>query len=391
MHGVLGHAYYTRGAYVEARKHYDLQFAMLTATRTPDHPDLAAALGNMGMLSTVAGDSEGAEEMLRRSLALYESGYGPGHVETSQALYNLAVLLEMRKKYDEALPLAERALVILRAELGPEHPRALSQTAVQGRILSALGRNDEARRVLVDAVATIDRTLGPEHDALLYPLGVLMELEQSEGNDEAALAAATRAHKVALRAGRIDLAATFSESVGRALVRLGRTRPARDAFDEAVRLHEQTQGNPRAHAVVLRRRAALRVSDDAEGAAEDLFRALALLERDETPEVTRMVPVLVAQAQLFAQAGQTADAEAAVIRAEGLVLREPEDSVARAIAKFARAQRDFPTRPQAALASAREVETVLEASTRDEAVEVLPAVRAFLAQSESSTDPGPRH
>jgi len=92
------------------------------ADDTPAGNELSLLLNNMGLYLHGRAAYAEAEQLSRRSLAIYEKALGKDHPSVASSLNNLAGLLQDQGKYAEAEPLHRRALAIDETALGPDHP-----------------------------------------------------------------------------------------------------------------------------------------------------------------------------------------------------------------------------------------------------------------------------
>src|SRR5205085_11253484 len=90
-------------------------------TLGPNHPDVAAALDNLGVLYQLGGNFVQAELHFKLSISILEKALGPKHPELVTPLDNLAQLYYDHGDYASAQPLLERELAILEETLGPKH------------------------------------------------------------------------------------------------------------------------------------------------------------------------------------------------------------------------------------------------------------------------------
>jgi CHAT domain-containing protein/Tfp pilus assembly protein PilF len=132
--------------------------------------DVALSLTNLGLLLRERGDLAGAEPYLRRALALLRQLYPAerfpqGHRDLAEALYELAMVLHLRGDRDRAEPLYREALVLLRQLYPPERfPQGNSMLA---STLNRLGQLLEERRELAQAEPLLREALALRRK--LYP------------------------------------------------------------------------------------------------------------------------------------------------------------------------------------------------------------------------------
>jgi len=92
----------------------------------PDHLDLTPIIETLGKLLYNKGDYVGAELLYRRMLSISEKIHGPDHSDTARYLNNLAQILFNKRDYDGAETLFRRALTINENLLGKEHTNTIA-------------------------------------------------------------------------------------------------------------------------------------------------------------------------------------------------------------------------------------------------------------------------
>jgi len=89
----------------------------------PDHPEVAATLGNLGNAWSALGKPGKARELYERALTIEEREFGPDHPEVAATLGNLGNAWSELGKPDKARELYQRALAIQRRHYPNGHPR----------------------------------------------------------------------------------------------------------------------------------------------------------------------------------------------------------------------------------------------------------------------------
>lgn len=80
---------------------------------TPDHPELTSLYASLGLARLRTGDVRGAEEPLRKALALTEATLGPSHPTAGAILAMLAEFMERQNRSEEARQLQTRSREIM--------------------------------------------------------------------------------------------------------------------------------------------------------------------------------------------------------------------------------------------------------------------------------------
>ncbi len=114
-------------------------------------------LDDLGRLRSSTGDLAGAEEVLRRSLALRERVYGPAHPRVAVVLHHLSFSRLAAGDSAGAEALARRALAILEVSSGPEHRRTADARMDLALALALSGRAAEAIPIAARAADAQDR------------------------------------------------------------------------------------------------------------------------------------------------------------------------------------------------------------------------------------------
>ena len=124
---------------------------------------LALSLDGLGSTLRRQGKLVEAEGRYRQALTLNERTLGPNHPNVARNLSNLATLYRRQGNLDEAAPMYERALKIREDALGPNHPyvaRTLNSFAIL-RILQE--RFTEAEELLLRSLEIKEAVYGPDH------------------------------------------------------------------------------------------------------------------------------------------------------------------------------------------------------------------------------------
>jgi serine/threonine-protein kinase len=194
--GVIGRAYASLGLYSEARPLLEQALANARAVLPRDHPDLAEALTNLGVLRMTTGDHAAARSLLEEALAIAGRIHGPAHPSTADAQNHLANLLREEGRYAEAARGHEAALAILdRAPAADDRRRA----AVLHDLARTLERKSDFAGAELHArsALALERVLyGDGHPVVAAGLEQLGLLLQRKGDYEGAEALATEALSV---------------------------------------------------------------------------------------------------------------------------------------------------------------------------------------------------
>jgi tetratricopeptide (TPR) repeat protein len=88
----------------------------------PEHPHVAIAVNNLGLVLQALGDLAGAKACYERALRIDEAAFGPDHPNVARDVNNLGGVLQALGDLAGAKACYERTLRILRSRLPPDHP-----------------------------------------------------------------------------------------------------------------------------------------------------------------------------------------------------------------------------------------------------------------------------
>jgi serine/threonine protein kinase/tetratricopeptide (TPR) repeat protein len=120
-----------------------------------------------------------AEEMARQALAMRRRLYGNEHLEVAGAIDELVSVLWREKKFEEAKPLAREALAIKQKTAGIDDVELAHSMANLAEVLQGEGKLVEAEALLRDALDRNSRTTNEEQT--LYMLDYLAQNLQRQG------------------------------------------------------------------------------------------------------------------------------------------------------------------------------------------------------------------
>ncbi len=176
---------------------------ILRATFPDGHPDLASALGNLGLRLLDRGAYDEAEAALREALAIQRRAFPDGHPQLANVLVLLADTLNEVGRRDEALAAAEEALAMRRALLPTDHADIGRALRMIGAIHYDAARVDIARGYYEQALAVFDRSLPADHPLVAGALSGIGECAIVRHDAARALEVCTRGLEIE-RAARGD-------------------------------------------------------------------------------------------------------------------------------------------------------------------------------------------
>jgi tetratricopeptide (TPR) repeat protein len=135
----------------EALLGYQRAREILEQTLGPQHPDVAAAISNIGLMYQDQGRHEEALTQYQRALEIQQHALGPEHPDVASSLNDIGVVYQLEERYEEALEVHQRALGISERAFGL-HFNVLRDLFGVSNAQLALGRP-------ADAVVLLERAL----------------------------------------------------------------------------------------------------------------------------------------------------------------------------------------------------------------------------------------
>jgi tetratricopeptide (TPR) repeat protein len=235
----------TAGDYDTALAEHDRVRAFWEA-RDEKAPDLAIALGNIGVLERQRGDGVKAEALHRREIEIYRGAYGAEHPLAAAAMRHLASALAIQGKVDEALEMSERALAIHRTTQGDHNVEVATALDEIGQLLRSQGKLDEALARHREALEIWRHELGADNpDVAISHMQIGYTLA-ARGRHAEALDVFERAGDI-LRRAHGDTHPNLiyvDNAMGKALLALGRHDDARARAEAALASRAAGQVDP---------------------------------------------------------------------------------------------------------------------------------------------------
>jgi len=228
VRSTIGRTYVALGDYDAAEEQLQLSVALYEAHLSPNHPDLAAPLGELGIVkywheeldegeaifrrvldiqrrAGVTDEAEvaqtlnnlaavvhrqrrleEAEALNRQALAIRQRTLGDAHLDTAESLNNLSGVLRSRGDLVGAAKLLARATEIREAALGPKHPLVVQCRSNLAGLLVARQEYSQAEAMYADVIADMEDNLGADHPDLAFPLRHLSLIYRETGRTERA-------------------------------------------------------------------------------------------------------------------------------------------------------------------------------------------------------------
>ena len=230
-----------RGDYAETEKLRRDVLELRSALLGRDHPDVARAMRDLGVVLDQQGLRVEAEAAYREALDSYRR-IGDQPAEEAAVLNNLAGLLSFAGEFDRAATTHQEALVLRRRSLGPRHPLTARSLHNLGWVEQLRGRSAEARKNLGLALEIREEIFGRDHPEALKSAMLLNQarlLDREPTLDEATRVFEGRRSR--LGPEHPDTAHALA-LLGIARVQAGLLSEAEATLTEAIRLEERVMG-----------------------------------------------------------------------------------------------------------------------------------------------------
>jgi tetratricopeptide (TPR) repeat protein len=138
---------------------------IVEASLGQDHPEMGAALINLGFAAQDLGDFETADASYQRAERIVTDHFDRSHPLTASVFLHRGRLFAARGRLDEAVELLEQARQIL-VEIGQPQPESGEASVELTAVLTRLGRLDEAGAALQSGLGELERSLPVGHPLL---------------------------------------------------------------------------------------------------------------------------------------------------------------------------------------------------------------------------------
>ena len=177
----LGVLYMELGRYAEAEPLFTRALAIREIELGPDHPRVALTLHNLGIVHMELARHTESESFHTRALAIRKKAFEPNHPEVLWSLIGLGVLYRNEGRYAEAESLLSRVLAIREEMLGPDHPDVAMSLMYVADVYADSRRGADAERLYVRALAIWEKALGPDHPDIAEGLKGLASVYRDQG------------------------------------------------------------------------------------------------------------------------------------------------------------------------------------------------------------------
>jgi tetratricopeptide (TPR) repeat protein len=183
---------FVQGRYAEALPLEERVLSLREKALGAEHPDVGAALNDLGVLYLEKGDFGRAEPLHQRALSIYEKAFGPEHPAVALSLNNLAGLYHQKGDNSRVEALYQRALSIYEKAFGSEHAAVATCVDNLAELYQAQGDFERAEPLRKRALSMREKTLGPEHPDVALSLNNLAALYAAQGRRAEAVNACRR-------------------------------------------------------------------------------------------------------------------------------------------------------------------------------------------------------
>ncbi len=196
----LASSYEDLGRRVEAEQMLLRSLEIYEERVGPDHPNVGSLLINLGSFAIGNKQYDRADEYLIRARPVVEKAYGPGNYRVGLLLANQAEARGGQGRAQEALELVQEAGKILEQSIGPDHPNTILVRSLEGEMRLVIGDADGARLLQKDAVFKLEQRLGSDHALLSDPLCRLAQAQMAQNDRQGASASAQRCFDIRVAA-----------------------------------------------------------------------------------------------------------------------------------------------------------------------------------------------
>ncbi|HEC20739.1 MAG TPA: tetratricopeptide repeat protein [Gammaproteobacteria bacterium] len=148
----LGIVHQTLGKLIQAEDELLGSLVILEEKLSPDHPDVAVVMTNLGNVYFDLQRPEESEKYHQQARQIRINAFGESDPSVAQSTYNLAVLYENQQDYDKAANYYRQAIDSWSASIGPTHPYV-------GNALNNLANIYNIQNKYAQAASVLQRTL----------------------------------------------------------------------------------------------------------------------------------------------------------------------------------------------------------------------------------------
>jgi tetratricopeptide (TPR) repeat protein len=154
------------GEYQEAIRFHEKAFAIQQQSLPPNHPDLASAYCNIGVVYKNMGDYSKALSYYEKDLEISQKSFPPNHPDLASSYNNIGVVYQKMGDYPKAFPYYEKDLEISQKSLPPNHPHLAKSYNNIGVVYQNMGDYSKALSSHEKALTIQQQSLPPNHPDL---------------------------------------------------------------------------------------------------------------------------------------------------------------------------------------------------------------------------------
>lgn len=166
----LGIINQTIGRLNEAEDHLLGSLVILEDKLSPDHPDIAVIMTNLGNVYFDLQRPDASEKYHQQALLIRKNAFGENNPSVAQSIYNLAVLYENQSRYEQSASFYRQAINTWSESLGPTHPYVGNALTNLSNIYNIQGMHNQAANILQRTVAFKKSVFGEQHEEVAQTL-----------------------------------------------------------------------------------------------------------------------------------------------------------------------------------------------------------------------------
>lgn len=187
MMAVIGSVYQSLGLYHNAMPLFEKALEIRKRIHGPSHPDVAASVNSLALVTQDLGDYPKAEKLFRQGLAMRRGLLGESHADVAESLNDLASLDVEIGNYKAAEQLNREAWSIRRKLFGDESLQAAESMSDLGDVLHETGDYKTAIELQRKALEIRRKLLGENHPLVTQSLQSLAVALDTTGDHDTAV------------------------------------------------------------------------------------------------------------------------------------------------------------------------------------------------------------
>ncbi len=180
-HNHMAFTLMTTGSFEQALEHSEQALEILKAKLGPDHPNVAGANNNLGVMQEALGRSQASFESYKEALEIAINTVGDKHPDTATAENNIGTWYMQKGEPREALEPLEHSLEIRRAALGDDHIDVADSLGNVGVALRGLGKYAQALDHFEQSLQIRQAHFVPNHPDIALSLQSIATTQRAMG------------------------------------------------------------------------------------------------------------------------------------------------------------------------------------------------------------------